>query len=218
MSVATLVLEPNMPEIEALKERRRISGIDRLDEVWEGVLHMVPAPSHEHASVIHQLGVLLDGPARAAGLEPTMGQFNLGESEQDFRVPDGGIHRPGAGGVWHPTAALVVEIVSPDDESWQKLPFYAAHDVDEVLIVDPAERKVHWLALADDAAGASAGGYGEVGAGGAGAGGNGEVGAAQRGGEGAGGAGGAPPEYREIERSALIALGPAELAAAIDWP
>ena len=46
-------------------------------------------------------------------------------------------------------AALVVEIVSPDDESWQKLPFYAAHGVDEVLILDPEERSVHWLALSD---------------------------------------------------------------------
>lgn len=79
-----------------------------------------------------------------------MHEFNLGESEHDFRVPDGGLHRPGAGGIWHPTAALVVEIVSPDDETWQKLPFYAAHGVDEVLIVDPEERSVHWLGLAGD--------------------------------------------------------------------
>lgn len=39
-----------------------------------------------------------------------------------------------------------MEIVSPGDESWQKLPFYAAHKVDEVLIAD---HTVHWLALAD---------------------------------------------------------------------
>jgi Uma2 family endonuclease len=49
--------------------------------------------------------------------------------------------------VWQQTAALVAEIVSPGDESWQKLPFYAAHRVDEVLIVDPQERSVSWLAL-----------------------------------------------------------------------
>lgn len=28
------------------------------------------------------------------------------------RVPDGGLHRPGASGTWLPTAALVVEIGS----------------------------------------------------------------------------------------------------------
>jgi len=92
---------------------------------------------------------MLDGPAHAAGLEPAMGEFNLGESEHDFRVPDGGLHRPGAAGVWLSTAALVVEILSPGDESWQKLPFYAAHGVDEVLIVDPIERTVAWLGLRD---------------------------------------------------------------------
>lgn len=76
--------------------------------------------------------MLLDGPARAAGLRPTMSEFSLGESEHDFRVPDGGLHRPGASGVWQSTAAAVVEILSPDDESRQKLPFYADHGVDEL--------------------------------------------------------------------------------------
>ena len=108
---------------------------------------MVPGPSFEHAHVAQQLGELLGPLARAAGLVPTMHEFNLGESEHDFRVPDGGLHRPGAAGAWLSTAALVVEIRSPDDETWQKLPFYAAHHVDEILIVDMAERKVVWLVL-----------------------------------------------------------------------
>jgi hypothetical protein len=60
------------------------------------------------------------------------------------------MHRPGAGGVWHPTAALVVEILSPGDETREKLPFYARHEVDEVVIVDPVERAVEWLALEGD--------------------------------------------------------------------
>ena len=51
--------------------------------------------------------------------------------------------------MWHPTAALVVEVVSPGDETWEKLGFYAAHAVDEVLIVDPQRRAVDWLALSD---------------------------------------------------------------------
>jgi hypothetical protein len=145
--MATLVLDPYAYELDALKERRRVSGLDRLDEVWEGVLHMLGAPSYEHARIAQQLAVALDGPARAAGLVPAMGEFNLGDSEHDFRVPDGGLHRPGAGGVWLHTAALAVEIVSPGDETWQKLPFYAAHQVDEVLIADPAEHALHWLGL-----------------------------------------------------------------------
>jgi Uma2 family endonuclease len=142
----TVVLDPPTAGLEEVLERRRRSGLDRLDEMWEGVLHMVPAPSHAHASIEAQLIMILGPSARAAGLE-LIGQSNLGESEHDYRVPDSALHRPGASGVWHPTAALVVEIVSPGDESWEKLPFYAAHDVDEVLILDPEERAVHWLGL-----------------------------------------------------------------------
>jgi hypothetical protein len=55
--------------------------------------------------------------------------FNLGEPE-DYRVPYGGLFRPGPDEVYVPTAALVVEIISPDDNTWEKLGFYAAHGVD----------------------------------------------------------------------------------------
>ncbi len=145
--VRTVILDPPSAGLDELLARRARSGLDRLDEIWDGELHMVPAPGHAHASVAQQLAELLGPAARAAGLEATMHEFNLGENERDFRVPDGGLHRAGAATMWHSTAALVVEIVSPGDESWQKLPFYAAHHVDEVLIADPQTHTVHWLAL-----------------------------------------------------------------------
>ena len=145
----TVVLDPPTAGFEELLERRRRSGLDRLDEVWDGVLHLVHAPTGEHADIAQQLAVALGGPARAAGLWPTMARFNLGDSEYDFRVPDGGLHRARSWGMWEHTAPLVVEIVSPGDESWEKLPFYAAHGVDEVLIVDPRARTIHWLGLED---------------------------------------------------------------------
>lgn len=144
----TLVLDSSTARLGELLEGRRRSGLDRLDEVWEGVLHMVPGPSGAHSLVEWQLARLLGPLAELAGLHAG-GQFNLGESEEDFRVPDGGLHRTSPSGVWQRTAALVVEVVSPGDESWEKLPFYAAHRVDEVLIVDPRERSVSWLALKD---------------------------------------------------------------------
>lgn len=49
--------------------------------------------------------------------------------------------------VFYPTAALVMEIVSPGDESWGKLDFYAGRGVDELLIVDPQEMTVSWMGL-----------------------------------------------------------------------
>lgn len=151
-----LVLEDPPPrEMRALLERRKQSGLHRLDEVWEGVLHMVPAPSGEHAYLAQQLAELLGPPARAAGLVPAMHEVNVGSSEADYRIPDGALHREIPRTVWFPTLPLVVEIASPNDETWQKLPFYASHRVDEVLILDPRERSIHWLALQD-------GGYVEV--------------------------------------------------------
>lgn len=144
----TLIPDPPPAEVVALLERRRRAGADRHDEVWEGVLHMAAAPSGPHAEVDAQLIALLTAPARAAGLVPS-GQFNLGEPEHDYRAPDSGLHRDRLAGTWQSTAALVTEVVSPGDETWNKLPFYAAHGVEEVLIVDPAERSVDWLVLRD---------------------------------------------------------------------
>lgn len=141
----TLVLDPTPPQLEELLERRRHMGADRHDEVWEGVYHMVPAASAAHSFTAHQVSVLLDAPARAAGLHVSV-EFNLGV-HGNFRVPDLGVHRELSSGTWIPTAAIAVEILSPGDETWDKLPFYAEHEVDELLIVDPANQSVSWLAL-----------------------------------------------------------------------
>ena len=51
--------------------------------------------------------------------------------------------------LWNPTAAMVVEVVSPHDESWLKFDHYAAHGVDEVLIADPQDSTLHLFVLVD---------------------------------------------------------------------
>jgi hypothetical protein len=76
----TLVLDPPTAGLGEFAERRRRSGLDRLDEVWEGVLHMGPAPHGRHVDVQQQLAELLGPLARAAGLFPTIGEFNLGKN------------------------------------------------------------------------------------------------------------------------------------------
>ena len=142
----TLVRDPQPAEFEALLERRRRLGQDLFDEVWEGLRHMNPPPSGRHARVQAQLLAELHPLATAAALA-VLGQFDLGADEHDYRVPDGGLHGDFTDRVFYPTAALVLEIVSPGDESWGKLDFYAAHRVDELLIVDPQEKTVSWMAL-----------------------------------------------------------------------
>ncbi|MBO0833083.1 MAG: Uma2 family endonuclease [Actinobacteria bacterium] len=146
----TVVLDPVPAEVEELIERRRALGLDLFDEVWEGTYHMAPAPRFRHAYLDDALSRILGPYAEAAGLTGT-GPFNLGKPD-DFRVPDKGYHRgkPDPEAVYLSTAAVVVEIVSPGDETYDKLPFYAAHGVDEVLLADPAERRIRVLALAGD--------------------------------------------------------------------
>ena len=144
----TVVLGPRPPELEAVLERRRALGQDRYDEVWEGEYHMAPAPSHRHALLDDEVAAVLRPLARRAGLLGS-GPFNLG-GPGDFRVPDRGLHRQRSTEVWVPTAAMVVEILSPDDETFEKFAFYAAHRVDEVLVVDPVTRAVRCWALAGD--------------------------------------------------------------------
>jgi Uma2 family endonuclease len=143
----TVVLGQRPKALEALIESRRATGADRYDEVWEGEYHMAPAPRKIHALVDVELAASLRPYARRAGLVGSSA-FNLGVAD-NYRVPDGGLHRDTADAVYVPTAALVYEILSPDGETWAKLPFYAAHDVDEVVIVDPATQTVTWLRLVD---------------------------------------------------------------------
>jgi Uma2 family endonuclease len=143
----TVISDPPPAEFQALLERRRRWGADRFDEVWQGVYRMIPAPGAAHRRIDRQLAELLRPLALSAGLVSD-GEFNLGEPE-DYRIPDRGLYRPEDERDWQQTAALVVEIVSPGDETWEKLAFYAQHDVSELLVIDPQKRTVDWLALKD---------------------------------------------------------------------
>lgn len=137
------VLVGNPPHgIEDILQRRRALGQDGFDEVWEGVYHVAPMAHSRHGYIGRQLAFLLEPLARQAGLVST-DAFNLGEPE-DYRVPDGGYHRSEPAALYVPTAAIVVEVVSPDDETWQKFGFFAAHGVEEICTAEPLEHRVRW--------------------------------------------------------------------------
>lgn len=144
----TVVLGPRPEELEALIRRRQALGLDIFDEVWEGIYHVAPAARPAHGFVDHALAVLLDPYAKAAGLVAT-GPFNLGEPS-DYRVPDHGYHRRLPDDVWVKSAAVVVEIASPDDETYAKFGFYAALGVDEIIVADPQDQSVRCFRRQDD--------------------------------------------------------------------
>lgn len=148
MNVRTVVSDPPPADFEAWLERRRQWGGDRYDELWAGELHVNPLPHGRHTDIQQQVMVRLDPLARAVGLMP-LSASNIGAAG-DYRCPDGVVVRPGPHRLCYPTAALALEVLSPGDETWDKLGFYAAHGVEELLVVDPHERTVQWLSLVED--------------------------------------------------------------------
>ncbi len=137
----TVVVGTRPPEIDALIAQRRARGLDLFDELWNGDYHMNPAPHPRHGRVDRQLSRVLDPIAEAIGLVP-VSAFNLGSSE-NYRVPDSGYLNPTVTGeVFVPTAAVVIEIVSPGDETFEKLPHYAEFGVTEVIVADPEAHTV----------------------------------------------------------------------------
>ena len=126
---------------ESLLDERRRLGLDVFDEVWEGVLHMVPPPSGDHQRLGSELIAVFLSAAKRRGLIASH-ETGLFAADDDYRVPDLIASLPlncSRRGV-DDTAELVVELRSPGDESDEKLPWYAGRGVTEMLIVDPATR------------------------------------------------------------------------------
>ena len=129
---------------EMIEERRRL-GLDRRDEMWDGVLHMVPPASSAHGRLEQRLAVLFDRTATSRGIwiiaEPGVFDPNVA-SMTSYRVPDLGLARPedvsdrGIEG----RAALVIEVLSPRDDAYAKLPFYRQVGVEELLFVNARTR------------------------------------------------------------------------------
>jgi Uma2 family endonuclease len=133
-----------------LAERHRL-GHDRWDEVWGGTVHMVPPPSLDHQGVGTDLVPILAPAAKARGLWLRY-ETGLFLDDEDYRVPDLIVfdprHASRRGVEGH--AELVIEILSPGDESRAKLGFYAACAVREVWLVDPERRTVELFTLGPD--------------------------------------------------------------------
>ena len=125
---------------ESLLAERRSRGLDRRHELWNGVLHMVPPPGDAHQGLSTELVMLLGPLAKRRGLVPRVGT-GLFRSSDDYRVPDQLYRRPEDGSARGADGAeLVVEILSPQDETLAKLRWYDEQGVREVLVLDPVTR------------------------------------------------------------------------------
>ncbi|MFK7916528.1 MAG: Uma2 family endonuclease [Ilumatobacter sp.] len=84
---------------------------------------------------------LSTAPVAAAGLQ-LVAPVNIGNDQHDLRVPDTAVLRNRTDEIWLGDAAIVVEVLSPHDESWKKLDHSARFGVAEIFIIDPETEAV----------------------------------------------------------------------------
>lgn len=125
--------------------RRKLTGIDRWDEVWEGVLHMAPAPYDEHQRILGELLAFLLPllkRTRRGTLRAGINVFRENSPKEDYRIPDLTFVAAGReailakDGVRGGGPDAVIEIRSPGDETYEKFPFFAALGILEVVVID----------------------------------------------------------------------------------
>lgn len=144
---------------EHILEWRRQTGAGRRDEVWEGVLHMVPDPTIGHQdlafAVAHWLKLHWARPrGRRVLPEVDVSRPGIPNWTKDFRCPDLVVLTGDDRAIDRDThfeggPAVVIEIRSPGDDSYDKLPFYAAIGCLEIWIVDRDSRASEVYAVDD---------------------------------------------------------------------
>jgi Uma2 family endonuclease len=146
------VLPTIPPEVLAIRKR---SGADRYDEMWDGVLHLAPVPNRLHQDLEWSLETYLRlfwAPFRKAKVYHQINIASLGGWPNNYRIPDLVLLLPHRFAIdrneyFEGAPSAVVELHSPGDESYEKLPFYAALGVPEVWIIhrDSREPEMHLL-------------------------------------------------------------------------
>lgn len=140
--MATLITDPELEE--QIRAQRAEWGVDRFDEVWEGMYLMNPIPNPEH---MHLQGNLVWAFKNALISSPAIVNPGVNVSDRaddwtkNYRCPDVAVVLPG--GIARECAAhylggpdFVVEIISPYDRSREKLSFYGQIGVRELLLID----------------------------------------------------------------------------------
>lgn len=141
--MTTLVQDADLAE--SLIEERRRKGLDRYDEVWDGVYFVTSMPNVEHQEIATGIGRHIGGPV----VDELGGRVFVGVNVSDrgagwirnFRCPDVAVYLPENPARQYPThwcggPDSGIEIVSHGDRSRDKLDFYAAVNTRELLLID----------------------------------------------------------------------------------
>lgn len=140
--MATLILDRNLAE--QIRQERAESGADRWDEVWEGTYVMAPLPNNEHQAFVNKLATILqlvvnwerDFVFPGANVSDQLDDWTF-----NYRCPDVAVYLHGnpardRGSHWLGGPDLAIEIVSADDRSYDKIPFYESVGTRELLLID----------------------------------------------------------------------------------
>jgi Uma2 family endonuclease len=147
--MSTLIRNPDFEE--QLRAERHARGLDRWDEVWEGVYVMPPYPNDEHQEIQAAFVGIFQLCVKWAGLGEVRAGVNVSDRIDDwsknYRCPDVAVFLNGTTAKnlqthWLGGSDFAIEIVSPDDSSRDKLDFYASVGVRELLIIDRAPWKL----------------------------------------------------------------------------
>jgi Uma2 family endonuclease len=154
--MAALILDKSL-ERRLIARRRRL-GIDRFDEVWDGVYVMSPPPDIEHQVFGFDLVEVLKVIVKQTGLGEVFSGVAISDRMDDwkknFRVPDASVFlndnpAKDCETFWFGGPDLAIEIVSPKDRSRKKIPFYEKVGTRELLIVDRRPWKLTLFRLID---------------------------------------------------------------------
>jgi hypothetical protein len=143
------ILDPGLSR-EWIRQRQE-RGIDRYDEVWEGV-YVVPAlPSNPHQDLVLALSVILHGVIVTEGRGRVQAGANVSDRrsgwDHNFRGPDVVVVLKSGRAIdctthWFGGPDFLTEIQSPGDDTDEKIPFYSKIQVRELLIIHRDTRQL----------------------------------------------------------------------------
>ncbi len=128
-----------------LISQRQAAGIDRYDEVWEGIYIMSPIADNERQSLATELSGSLVTVIDWKSLGRTLAGANVSDRQANwmtnYRIPDVLVFLNETGSKdcgthWFGVPDFAVELVSPGDRTLEKLVFYASVETRELLVID----------------------------------------------------------------------------------
>ena len=127
-----------------IRERRKL-GIDRYDEVWNGVYFVSPPPNDDHQRIVTNLSICFGVSIQWIGLGEVRAGIGVSDRTEgwtkNYRCPDVAVFLRGTSARnldthWFGGPDFAVEILSRGDRARKKFGFYASVGTRELLPID----------------------------------------------------------------------------------